>query len=106
LGHADPAVAASGCYVNGDRQIGFFSAGELRSMLLEYEVPEYMPGALPIAFDGGGTFYLFDMRKAPSNGEYPILFADAGALEFEEARVVGSSFLEVCQGTTDPYDEE
>ena len=63
-----------GEFVNGDRQIGFFSTADLREFLLSYHVPQYMPGSQPIAFDGGGCFYLLDMRDEPDDGEYPVLF--------------------------------
>jgi hypothetical protein len=74
-------------------------------MMLAYEIPQYMPGAVPFAFDGGGTFYLFDMRCDPSDGEYPIVFCNAGALFWEDAIHVAETFPGACQGRTDPYDE-
>ena len=90
---------------SGDRQFGFFSTATLREYLLSYNVPQYMPGALPFAFDGGGCFYLFDMRKEPVDGEYPILFVGAGNLGYEDAVHVADSFVDACKGTTDPADE-
>ena len=66
--------------------------------------PEWMPGAIPFALNGGGVFYVFDMRQQPQNGEYPILMAEAGTLDFEYAKLIGNSFLEVCQGTTNIED--
>jgi len=93
-----------GEFVQGARQFGFFSTAELRNFLLDYSVPRYMPGALPIAFDGGGCFYLFDMRNNPVDGEYPVLFAAAGNLDYSDAVPVAESFLEACTGTTDPSD--
>ncbi len=73
-------------------------------MLLSYEFPEYMEGAVPIAFDGGGTFYLFDMRAEPKDGEYPVFFAGSGALFWEDAIHVCNSFDEMIEGTTDPHE--
>ncbi len=48
------------------------------AMMLAYHVPEYMPLAVPFAFNGGGTFYMFDMRSPPVNGEYPIVCCGSG----------------------------
>jgi hypothetical protein len=88
----------------GDREFGFFdSLGTntgIRAMMLAYHIPEYMPLAVPFAFNGGGTFYLFDMRLAPINGEYPIVCCGAGALGFEcEFTVtIAQSLFEACIG--------
>ena len=93
-----------GDFRNGERWFQFFPAlGDedgVRAMLLAYHLPEYMPGALPFAFNGGGTFYLFDMRRRARRGEYPVVCAHAGNLGWEAdqcARVVGS-FLRACRG--------
>jgi SMI1 / KNR4 family (SUKH-1) len=65
-----------GSFFNCERSFDpFFNTTEIREYLLAYHIPQYMPEALPFAFDGGGSFYLFDMRQPPTNGEYPILFA-------------------------------
>jgi hypothetical protein len=94
-----------GAFVNGDRGFDpFFPCTRLREYLLAYHVPQYMPGALPFAFDGGGCFYLFDMRQDPVGGEYPVLYVGAGNLGYEDAVPVASSFVEACKGTTDPAD--
>ena len=47
--------------------------------MISHCIPEYMPGCVPIAFDGGGTFYLIDMREPAVDREYPILFGHAGS---------------------------
>jgi hypothetical protein len=61
--------------------------------------PEWMQGAIPFALDGGGVFYVFDMREKAKNGEYPILISEAGNLGYHDAKLIANSFLEVCQGT-------
>jgi hypothetical protein len=68
-------------------------------MLLAYCLPQYMPGALPIAFDGGGTFYLFDMRKAAKQGEYPVVCSHAGNLGWEADACIriATSFKSACR---------
>lgn len=94
-----------GQFGNGERWFQFFPACDplhgVRAMLLAYHLPQYMPHALPIALNGGGVFYLFDMRKSPSGGEYPVVCASAGNLGWEpdECKIVAESFVAACRGT-------
>lgn len=82
----------------------FFAASEVRHYLLGYHLPHYMPGAVPFAFDGGGQFYLFDMREQPVAGEYPILFVRSGNLSYNDSVHVATSFIDACRGADDPTD--
>ena len=97
-----------GEFRTGRRWFQFFPAldpgGGVRAMLLGYNLPEYMPGALPVAFNGAGTFYLLDMRHPPVGGEYPVLCSRAGSLRYgtDTCLRVADSFLAACQGTIDP----
>jgi hypothetical protein len=99
-----------GEFQTGKRIFQFFPAVDpghgVRAMLLGYNLPQYMPGALPFAFNGGGTFYLFDRRAAPCNGEYPVVCAHSGNLGWEPDACVqiATSFVEACQGTSDVDD--
>lgn len=93
-----------GEFWNGHRCFQFLRADKVRETLLWNCVPKYMPGSLPFALDGGGHFYLFDMRKAPVRGEYPILYVGCGNLGYEDAIVAAMSFLRLCRGTTDLVD--
>jgi len=94
----------------GEREFGFFPAlGEqhgVRAMMLAYHLPEYMPGALPIAFNGGGTFYVFDMRRPAVSGEYPVVCVRAGNLGWDpdECWRVADTFLAACRGPTNVDD--
>jgi hypothetical protein len=67
---------------SGEREFGFFPTSDpkhgVRAMTLAYNLPEYIPGALPFAFNGCGTFYLFDMRRDAIAGAYPVVCAHAG----------------------------
>ena len=65
------------------------------------------PGPLPFAFDGGGRFYVFDMRKVAIYGEYPALLTDSGALFYAEAEFVVMSFVGDCTSVkeTGPQNE-
>jgi hypothetical protein len=88
-----------GDFTNGKRYFQMYGTG-LRRMMLDRNIPQHMPGALPFAFNGGGVMYLFDMRESAVDGEYPILCASAGCLTFDphySPRVAGS-FPEACRG--------
>lgn len=66
-----------------------------------YDFPQYMPGALPFASDGDGGFYVFDMRHAAIEGEYPVLTVEAGNLGYDDdaAQFLASSFAAAFQDT-------
>ena len=93
-----------GNFINGERELGIFDPASIREYLLAYHIPEYMPGAVPFALDGGGGFYLFDMRSDPVDGEYPIVFSRSGSLGWDEDdhALIAHSFIEVCATATDP----
>jgi hypothetical protein len=89
---------------SGEREMAFFPAGDptsgVRAMALDYEIPAYLPGALPIAFDGSGTFYLLDMRADPDEGEYPVVGAHAASLGWgpEQQVLLGFTLEQACAG--------
>jgi hypothetical protein len=94
--------ADGGDFQNGDRRFQMWGTG-LREFLLCYNVPPYMPLAVPFAFSGGAML-MFDMRNPPdANGEYPIISAETGAMTFDlpHSPKVADSFLEVCLGRFD-----
>jgi SMI1 / KNR4 family (SUKH-1) len=68
-----------------------------------YGIPRYMPGALPFALNGGGTFYLLDMRETAVAGEYPVVCSHSGNLGWapDECVRIADSFPEACRGTID-----
>lgn len=94
LQHAD-----GGLSVNEEREIGFFGPHDIREYLLHYLFPAYMPLAVPLGLNGGGVFYVFDMRNPPSDGEFPILAASAGVLDFADSPIVAHSLAELLAGT-------
>jgi hypothetical protein len=99
------AWSDGGLFVNGDRELNMLSAPEVREYMLTYRLPYHMPETAPFALNGAGYLYLFDLRNPPGpDGEYPVLFVDAGNLGFDKAVVVAASFLDVCQGRTNPAD--
>ncbi len=93
-----------GNFVNGHREFGMFDPQSIREYLLAYNIPEYMSGAIPFALDGGGGFFLFDMRQDLHGGEYPIAFSHSGNLgwEHDEYAIIAASFAEACSDPTDP----
>lgn len=74
-----------------------FSTHEVREYMLAYSIPHWMPRTCPIGFDGGGTFYLFDMRNESPINEYPVLFAHAGNLCFDDAVKLADTFAQLLQ---------
>ena len=72
-----------------------FSTDEVREYMLAYNIPHWMPDVCPFGFDGGGTFYLFDMRLPPIDGDYPILFTHSGCLTFEDSVKIAESFSDL-----------
>ncbi|NOK63443.1 MAG: hypothetical protein GFH27_549347n2 [Chloroflexi bacterium AL-W] len=88
-----------GLFVNKEREIGFFGAHDIRAYLLNYHFPEYMPLAVPFGLNGGGVFYVFDMRNPPSDREFPILASSAGVLDFDDSPIIAYSLAELFAGT-------
>ncbi|WP_028545518.1 SMI1/KNR4 family protein [Paenibacillus taiwanensis] len=88
-----------GEFATGERHFQFFSGDELRAMLLAYEFPQYMPGAVPFAMDGCGHHYVWDMRSDQNQAEYPILVAHSGNLGYEDALPIAGTLIELCKGT-------
>ncbi len=94
----------------GDREFRFFPISDpahgVREMTLAYHLPQHMPGALPFAFNGGGTFYLFDMREQADRGNYPVVCAHAGALGWgpNEHWVVADSVVAAFRGSVNVDD--
>jgi hypothetical protein len=101
------AWSNGGEFRTGRRWLQFFPALEsahgILAMSEAYGLPRYMPRALPIAFNGGGTFYLLDMREPMVGGEYPVVCSHSGNLgwEADECVQVAGSFPEACRGTID-----
>ncbi|TQR46329.1 SMI1/KNR4 family protein [Paenibacillus popilliae] len=93
-----------GEFGNGARHFQFFSADELRAMMLAYEFPEYMPEAIPFAMDGCGIHYAWDMRSSSEENEYPILVSHSGNLGYADSAQIASTFLELCTGTISAED--
>ncbi len=48
--------------------------------------------------DGCGNHLVFDMRQDKINDEYPILAVSSGNLSYEDSKLIGNSFIEVCRG--------
>lgn len=89
-----------GEFTNGERDFQFFETAEFRPMLLAYEFPEYMPGAVSFAMDGSGNHYVWDMREDREEREYPILVVNSGNLGYDDAVKIADTFIELCLGTT------
>jgi hypothetical protein len=86
---------SNGGFFNGQhRKLDpLFSTHEARDYMLGYSVPHWMPMTLPFAFDGGGGFYLLDMRHDSVRTDFPVLWAHASNLGFDDAQVLAPSFM-------------
>lgn len=96
------AYANGGSFRKGKREWGLFGSDDIRPMMLDYHVPEYMPLAVPIGLDGSGNFFMLDMRQAPVGGEYPIVAAAAGNLGWakDECAFVAPDLAQAVCGTS------
>ena len=74
-----------------------FSTHEVRDYMLGYGIPHWMPLSCPIGFNGGGTFYLLDMRDDSRTNDYPVLFTHAGNLGYDDAVILANSFAELLE---------
>lgn len=88
-------ISHGGGLTIGEREITYFEDILLREYLLGYEFPVYMPGALPFGLNGGGVFYLFDMRAPARDSEFPILVAHSSYLDFNGATLVAKDVHEL-----------
>lgn len=76
----------------GEREIAYFEQESLRGYLIDYQFPIYMPRSLPFGLNGGGVFYVFDMREPLNNAEdYPILAAASGNLCYDDSPLVAQT---------------
>jgi hypothetical protein len=64
----------------------------------DYEFAHYLPGAWPLALDGGGGFFCLDLRevaagRAPNDGSAPVIWSHAGNLGWadDEAAPMGGN---------------
>ena len=58
---------------------------DMPAYFIDYEFAQYLPGAWPLALDGGGGFYCLDLRdvvagRAPNDGTVPLVWSHAGSL--------------------------
>ena len=76
----------------GEREIAYFEPQSLRDYLIDYQFPVYMPKSLPFGLNGGGVFYVFDMREPLNNADdYPILAAASGNLCYDDSPLVAQT---------------
>jgi hypothetical protein len=101
------AWSNGGEFRTGERWLQFFPALDrahgVLAMSQAYELPCYMPQALPCALNRGGTFYLFDLREPIAGAEYPVVCSHSGNLGWasDEWVRIADSFAEACRGTID-----
>ncbi|GAB3617769.1 hypothetical protein GCM10027416_23260 [Okibacterium endophyticum] len=73
------------CSRVADREAEFgWIAADMAGVFRSYELAEYMPRAVPIAFDGSGGLYLLDARTGRNDGSQPVVWSHAGTLSWDE----------------------
>jgi hypothetical protein len=90
-----------GAFCKGQRWYDWlFATHEVLGITNAYNVPKYMPAALPFAFDGGGIFYVFDLRQPSKLQNCPIYCVSAGYLcwNADAAILVANSFDQALDG--------
>jgi hypothetical protein len=101
-----------GDFINGENgERGFqdmFSLEQVREYTTLYGIAHFLPGAIPFAMDGGAALYMFDTRKSPNAGEYPIVFCHSSEVGggWDSVTRLEDSFLACCQSTVDPNDAD
>lgn len=73
--------------------VNFIPTDELATV--DDEVVEKLPGMIPIADNGGGAFYLYDVEGKAARGEWTLLLVSMGTLSLSYARFVGASLTEM-----------
>ena len=94
---------SNGNFCNDDREIGLFSLEDFRDYYLLYMFPEFQPGAIPFGFNGGGTFYAYDLRTISNSPS--IIATSSRVLNWDEAVLIGHSLEEGFSKSTDIDDE-
>jgi len=93
-----------GGILNGEREFGYFSLDGIREMYIAYGFPFWAPAFLPVAFNGGGKFYAYDLRE---EGKFPIVVVSSGNIGYEEDcwAFLGNTMEDVLSNTTNIEDE-
>ena len=98
------AISNGGGIAIGEREIAYFESESMRNYMIDYQFPVYMPGALPFGLNGGGVFYVFDMREPAIDQEYPIVAASSGNLCYDDAPTIARSVRELLSDSTNIED--
>jgi hypothetical protein len=95
-----------GTFFKGDRTFNtMLSIREIRETLLGYGMPAFLPKAVPFAFDGCGSLYMFDMREDVAD-EYPIVFAHTSDRDWNRVKLIARTFIDAMQSPIRPCDLE
>ncbi|MFO1042266.1 MAG: SMI1/KNR4 family protein [Planctomycetaceae bacterium] len=93
------ARSNGGGFTIGEREVAYFDPKTIRDYLVDNQFPIYMPGALPFGLNGGGVFYVFDMREPAVGPDYPILAASSGNLCYYDSPVIARTLDELVSDT-------
>ncbi|SFM63246.1 SMI1 / KNR4 family (SUKH-1) [Chitinophaga sp. YR627] len=98
------AYSNGGGIINGEREFGFLSPEGIREMYIAYGFLIWAPDLLPIAFNGGGKFYVYDFsnqRNDPS-----VLLVPAGCIGDDDSYAFLGNTLDDVLGKTTNVEEE
>ncbi|OZV77009.1 hypothetical protein CA850_24895 [Micromonospora echinospora] len=87
----------------GDRYAEFGWCGaQMAEISCDYEFADYMPAAVPLAFDGGGGLYLLDARAGRNDGRQPVVWSHSGSLGWhpDDHRLVAPDFESLVWDTS------
>lgn len=93
-----------GTIINGEREFGYFSPETIRSFYISYGFHVWAPAFLPVALNGGGKFYAYDLREADSTS---VIVVSAGNIGYETDcwAMLGHTLDEVLSRTTNIEEE-
>ncbi len=93
-------ISNGGTIVNGNQEFGFFDLKAIRDFYLCYGFLIWEPNMLPIAFNGGGTFYTY---KFINNSENPKIYGVHSSCIGDEEYTcfLGNTLDEVLSKNTD-----
>lgn len=82
-------------------EFGWLGTG-MADVYRDHEFAEYMPAAIPLAWDGGGGLYLLDARAGRDDGRQPIVWSHSGSLgwDLDEHRLVAQDFETLVRDRT------
>jgi len=96
--------ANGGGIINGEREFGYFDLHTIREMYMCYGFLIWAPNHLPIAFNGGGEFYVYNFNHDTNKPSIDLVPASCLG-DDENCAFLGYSLEEVLSKPTNVEDE-